>query len=266
MGSERKGNEEERELLPKNDSSDSPSVRHSNESLTSVSTTSLILENINGTSIPHMTIGKPAQELEYRDDDDLETPQYIPPAGRPLSKGTRRVVWIVSVLAVVGWGLALASFLVKGAYKRPSNPKYNHELPSAGSGRPVTLEQVISGRWYPYYQEISWIAGADGEDGLLLEKDQPGKDHLVVEDVRNRKGDSSAFASKTLMKQGSFDVNGKSIYAYKVWPSPDLKSVLVLSGYEANWRHSFAGASSRANGTAAYRWMPTQPTSPGRRR
>jgi dipeptidyl aminopeptidase B len=244
MGRERDGNTEETEPLTRHDSSTTPSVRLSQDSLTSISTASLVLEQLN--AMPPQTtggaLGKPTHELEYRDnEDDIEAPRYIPSAGKPLSKGTRRMIWLVVVIAIAGWSLALVSFLLNGTYKHSSKLPYDHEKPVESSGKKVTLDQIMSGQWYPHRQEISWIRGADGEDGLLLEKNQAGKDYLVVEDVRSRRGDANAIASKSLMRSGIFEVNAKQVYPDMVWPSADLKSVLVVSDVEKNWRHSFTG-------------------------
>ncbi len=244
MGDERDGNAEETEPLTKQDSSTTPSGRISEDSITSISTTSLVLEQLNAPPYQNGGVpkGKPTHEFEYRDDDeDIEAPRYISPAGEPVSRGTKRIIWLVVVIAIAGWTLALASFLVNGNYKHSSKLPYDHEEPAKSSGKKVTLNQVMSGQWAAHRQEISWIRGADGEDGLLLEKNQPSKDYLVVEDVRSRRGDPNAMAGKTLMRTGAFDVSGKKIYTDTVWPSPDLKSVLVLSDYQRNWRHSFTG-------------------------
>jgi dipeptidyl aminopeptidase B len=243
MGHDRDGNAEEKEPLTRNDSSTTPSVRHSQDSLTSISTTSLVLEQLN--AMPAQTtggaLGKPTHEFEYRDnEDDIEASRYIPP-GKPLSKGTKRLMWLVVVIAIAGWTLALVSFLLNGTYKHSSKLAYDHETPQKSTGRKVTLDQIMSGQWYPHRQEISWIPGADGEDGLLLEKNQAGKDYLVVEDVRSRRGDANAMVSKSLMRSGVFEVNGKQVYPEMVWPSSDLNSVLVVSDVQRNWRHSFTG-------------------------
>ena len=244
MGNDRDVNADETEPLNRLDSSTTPSARNSQDSLTSVSTTSLVLEQLSAAQHTNGEVlkGKPTHEFEYRDDDeDIEAPRYIPPVGKPVSKGTKRVVWLVVVIAVAGWSLALVLFLANGAYKHRSELAFDYEAPGKGSGKKITLDQVLGGRWLARRQEISWIHGADGEDGLLLEKNQHGKDFLVVEDVRTRSGNTDAKAGKTLMQTGGFEVNGKQIYPDEVWPSPDLKSVLVLSGYQKNWRHSYTG-------------------------
>lgn len=244
MGKERDGNAGETEPLTKQDSSTTPSERCSEDSITTVSTTSLILDQINAT--PHhngeVLKGKPTHEFEYRDDDDdIEAPRHLLPAGNSVSKGTKRMIWLIVSIAIAGWTLALASFLVNGAYKHSSKLPYDHEKPGKSSGKKVTLDQVTSGQWAAHRQEISWIRGVDGEDGLLLEKNQPAKDYLVVEDVTSRRSNPKAMAGKSLMRTGAFDVNDKKIYPDTVWPSPDLKSVLVMSDYQHNWRHSFTG-------------------------
>ena len=244
MGNDQDGNEEETEPLNRPESSTTPSARNSQDSLTSISTASLVLEQLNGALHTNGEVfkGKPTDEFEYRDnDEDIEAPRYTPPVGRPVTKGTKRVVWLVAVIAVAGWILALVSFLINGAYKHPSKVAYDYERPGKGSARKVTLDEVLGGRWYARHQEISWVPGADGEDGLLLEKNQNGKDFLAVEDVRSRRGDPDAKAGLTLMRTGAFEVNGKKRYPDEVWPSPDLRSVLIISDYQKNWRHSFTG-------------------------
>ena len=244
MGDRRDGNEEETEPLTKQDSSTTPSDRHSRGSVTSVSTTSLVLEQLNATPYWNGEVpkGKPTHEFEYRDnEEDIEAPRYVDPAGRAVTKGTKRIIWLIVVIAAAGWTLALASFLVNGTYKYSSQLQYDHEKATKSSGKKITLTQVLSGKWFANRQEISWIRGADGEDGLLLEKNQPGKDYLVVEDVRSRRGDAHAVPGKTLMRTGAFDVNGRKISTATVWPSPDLRSVLVMSDSQKNWRHSFTG-------------------------
>lgn len=104
----------------------------------------------------------------------------------------------------------------------------------------MTLEEVMSGEWRATRQHMNWIEGANGEDGLLLEQSAPGKDYLVVEDVRGTNSDEgTAAASTTLMKQSSFVVGGTMHYPNRVYPSKDLKKVLVATDAQSNWRHSF---------------------------
>jgi dipeptidyl aminopeptidase len=69
-----------------------------------------------------------------------------------------------------------------------------------------------------------------------------GKDYLLVEDIRS-KGNAGVTGNKfTLMKKSSFQVGDSSyIYPSNVWPSTDLKKVLVISDQKKNWRHSYTG-------------------------
>ena len=238
------GSLEETEPLTQRNSSATPSSRHSTETITSVSTTSLVLENLNGGTQP-LANGKPhkpVHDFEYRDDDeDVEQSRYSWVATKGVEKKTRRVVWIVATIGLGGWALALVLFIIGGRYKHPSTVPFDHDRPSKLSGKRITLDQVMGGFWQPQYHDISWIAGADGEDGLLLERGSSGKDYLVVEDVRNRKETSMTASSKTLIKNSMFEINGKAVSSDMVWPSPDLKSVLVMSNQQKNWRHSYTG-------------------------
>lgn len=196
-------------------------------------------------------VGKPKQKFKYSDnDDDLEEGvEYIPPAGQPPDRRTGRIVWLLAVLAVAGWIFALFSYIAKGAYQHRSTKPFDHDAEkSMGTGKKITLDQVLGGQWGPRRHDISWIAGASGEDALLLERDSPGKDYLIVEDVRSqsanvrsRREDVKTLDSKTLMKESSFTVMGKRIYPNRFWPSPDLKTVLVMSDEQHNWRHSYTG-------------------------
>ncbi|ORY19406.1 putative dipeptidyl-aminopeptidase B [Clohesyomyces aquaticus] len=249
MPRERAVNDEETQPLTKDQSAARNSEDDSNESVSSASTTSLILEHIgdratNGASPPKL--GE-----KYRDQDsdgpglgqetfDLEEGRYQ--AGKPVDKKARRLLWIIGTICVVGWALALGSFIVGGNYKHASTRPHDPlATASRGSGKKVTLESVLSGQWYPSTQSVSWIAGPNGQDGLLLEKGVADDQYLVVEDIRN-KGNLAASESKTvLMKKSTFFVGSKFIYPSNVWPSQDFKKVLVMSDEQKNWRHSFTG-------------------------
>lgn len=158
-------------------------------------------------------------------------------------KPHRHLIWSLGGLCIAGWLLALVLFLSRHPY--PIIPGSSSKLSSSSpynSDKAVTLEQVLQGRWRAKKHSISWIKGSKGEDGLLLEKEGgEGRDFLVVEDVRSRKPSSAALNSITLMKKGAFKVNGVPVYPSKVWPSPDLRKVLVMSEEHSNWRHSFTG-------------------------
>lgn len=226
--------------------------RHSEDSVSTVSTTSLILENLNDNAAYEKRSRKPDEPFEYRDDDsDPELPRtkwsHESASGSQtyMSKGLKRIVWVVFLFALIGWAFALFSFVSSKKYQHSSTQAYDHEAPAKSAGRKITLESVQHGEWYPRRVNLNWIAGANGEDGLLLEIQQPGKDFMVVEDVRSRKADyvGDRYPSTTLMKSGRFTPKGSSasVMAEDYWPSPDLKKVLVLSNREKVYRHSFTG-------------------------
>lgn len=247
MPRERAVNDEETEPLTQQqiDSHDSEDT----ESVSSISTTSLVLEHIHDNEANGASHSKLREK--YRDDDSGQLHRRREPfdveEGRlqglkPVDKKARRWLWIIGTVCVVGWALALASFLFGGSYKhastRPHDPLATH---TKGSGKKITLDSVMNGQWYANRQSVSWIAGPNGQDGLLLEKGTTSDGYLVVEDIRN-KGNAEATQSKTvLMKKQLVSVNGKSIYPSNVWPSKDFKKVLILSEEQKNWRHSFTG-------------------------
>lgn len=235
---------EEREMLVPHEESSSTSfpARFSEESATSASTTSLVLENLNSV----YSMKAPLPPSQYRDDDsDPEAPPFKDKdytiGGQRASKGLRRTLWIISIVAIIGWVVALFAFLAGGRYKHASTLDYNHEAPVKSTGKKVTLEQIRSGQWVPRYASIAWTAGPSGEDGLLLDINQPGKDYLVVEDIRSRTSSATAFKSRTLLQSGWFSVNGQQRWTDSFWVSPDMKHVLLLASREKVFRHSFVG-------------------------
>ncbi|KAL8750985.1 MAG: hypothetical protein Q9199_006728, partial [Rusavskia elegans] len=187
----------------------------------------------------------PTDNLTAKDQALAEEEAFLPDI-HPASirrKPHRHLIWSLAGLCVAGWMLALVLFLSRQphpiipapTYKSPSAPQYH-------SDKAVTHEQVLQGKWRPRKHSISWIKGAKGEDGLLLEKEGgQGRDYLVVEDVRSRKPESSSLNSITLMKDSTFKINGLPVHPSKVWPSPNLEKVLVMSEQQSNWRHSFTG-------------------------
>ena len=219
-------------------------------SITSASTTSLVLENMNVNATAGLlprAAGKPREMLEYRDDDsDPELPRddgYAISSGLKMNKNLKRIIWIVGIVAAVGWALALAMFLFTGKWKESSSRDYDHANPMKASGKKVTLDQVQAGQWRVNSASVSWIAGANGEDGLLLERG--GKDgFLVVEDVRQRatgKRDDAVqlYETNVLMKKSSFQWDGRLVYVEDFKVSPDLKKVLVMARKQGVFRHSF---------------------------
>ncbi|KAK5277348.1 hypothetical protein LTR40_010498, partial [Exophiala xenobiotica] len=238
---------EERETLIREEEGPSPAFtpsRPSEDSVTTASTTSLVLENLNSV----FAIKKTIEPLQYRDNDsDPELPRFNDKsytlAGNRMSKGLRRALWIVSAVAIVGWAVALFAFLAGGRYKHASTLEYDHETPVKSSGKKVSLDEVLSGHWQPRYANIEWTAGPEGEDGLLLEINQPGADYVMVEDIRSRNSSTSAnaFKSRSLVKSGWFNVNGQQMWTDDFWVSPDMKHVLIMAKREKVYRHSFLG-------------------------
>lgn len=249
MPRERALKEEETGLLGKEDSSPRSSHDGSEPSVSSISTTSLVLERINDPSLNGAS--RPRDNEKYRDDDgdeldrprerfDVEDGRFQAPVA--VDKKYRRWLWVVGIICVLGWSLALVSFLMNGTYKHASTKPHVPLAPTTqGSGRKITMDQVFGGLFYPQRQSVSWIAGPNGEDGLLLEKGVAGKGYLVVEDIRTKHKERAVGSKTTLMQESSFYVDDKLVYPAKTWPSKNFKKVLVMSDEEKNWRHSFTG-------------------------
>ena len=239
--------EDERKPLTQDFSSSDP-ARKSLDSITSSSDTSIALERLNedgsatgnGRTKSVPGTGTPSNTVEDYDEEDGF---YRPPLRRPLEKRNRRIMWALGGLCLGGWLLALVLFLSRQTYRHASSIPFDPTATTShGSGKVVTLDQYLTGAWRPRHQQISWIAGANGEDGLLLEQDGgPGKDYLVVKDVRSRAHSAEAQDSQTLMKDGRFKADGLDVQPNRVWPSNDLKKVLIISNEQKNWRHSFTG-------------------------
>lgn len=194
-------------------------------------------------------------EQRYRDLEDGTEPAldepFLPSSRTKTSSGRRW--WLLGVLICVvmasGWIVAFVFFLVQGrssAAAISSTPKIEvHEPDSATGGtsygKPVTLEQVLTGHWLPQSHAIAWTAGPNGEDGLLIEQGEHGNGYLRIEDIRNRKTGSNGSATKVLMQKSHFWVGTTFVVASKTWVSPNHEKVLVLSDYASNWRHSYYG-------------------------
>ncbi|KAJ9132132.1 Dipeptidyl aminopeptidase-like protein [Coniochaeta hoffmannii] len=248
--------------------SQASSARRSHDSLSSVSTTSLVFERINERVMKDNDSNEKRQrhdplngtpyadhddEDALKDEQDLETGPFLAgnDAGEPgakqfgtrrMDKGLKKIIIIVSSLIVVGWLAGLFVYVSTQAYKHPSQLDHDPEATGIrGTGKQITLDQIQEGFWYPQRHSISWIAGADGEDGLLLERAAADKDYLVVEDVRSQAKPRDAIAaqrSKTLMKKGLFEYNGKEYVPSDAIPSKDLQRVLLMTDRQSNWRHS----------------------------
>lgn len=168
------------------------------------------------------------------------------------SSRLRQIVWLLVLLCVGGWVLAFVLFLTQ---KRPdiaalssaatTSTAVIHEPDSATGhathGKPVTLEQVLSGTWSPKSHAISWIAGPDGEDGLLVEQGEKQDAFLRVKDIRSSKNGVDALETRVLMKKAYIWFDGEALPPAKTWPSPDMNKVLIMTDSQSNWRHSYFG-------------------------
>lgn len=191
---------------------------------------------------------QPYRDIEDGGDAGADEPFLPRGRERPASSSRmHRILWLLGLLCAGGWLVAFVLFLTQ---KRPSAEALSptstvviHDPESATGGtsygRSVTLEQVLKGEWFPSSHAISWIAGPNGEDGLLVERGEHGDGYLRVEDIRSRKEAGSDFDTKVLMQKPSFWVNGEHVTPSKTWPSPNLEKVLIASNVQSNWRHSF---------------------------
>lgn len=213
-------------------------------SRSSASTTSFILEHASDNAAIRAkealyTDSPTQQELELEDQAAWQR------SSKSADRKARRVLYILVAIGVVGW--VAAFFLFLGQDRRTphsARPHDPHATSTTGNGKKVTFEQVLHGEWFANQHAIKWIAGPNGEDGLLLERGgADGRDYLVVEDVRYRGEDVTTQKkhSTTLMKSGWFQVGDINVNVHETWPSPDHKYVLVQSDYQSNWRHSNTG-------------------------
>ena len=184
--------------------------------------------------------------------DDLETGPFLGSSGaalhnQPMDRKCRRIIFIVGSVLVGAWLLALGLAISQGLYKHAGDAEHDPDSQKAwGSKKQITMDHVFGGFWSPKRRSISWIAGPNGEDGLLIEKDVAGQDYIVVKDVRREKdtittGDASSSIanSRTLMKDKQFSYQGALHNPQVTEPSPDMKKVLLGIDREKNWRHSF---------------------------
>ncbi|UKZ55623.1 hypothetical protein TrVGV298_009447 [Trichoderma virens] len=243
-----------------------PERSPSADSLSSVSTTSIVFDRIQEEMEKGKVPRKARARLGYTDvytedplkdeaDDDAETEAFLGSTGaalqrRPMDRKLRRILLIGAVVFAAAWIASLVVFVSTGSYKHASDVEHDPDADSRGSGKPVTLEQLYDRYWSAKHKSISWIAGPDGEDGLLLERGVPGKDYLVVQDVRSAVGNETATAaaddadtqlakSRTLMKDANFEYAGQTYTPQWLQPSPDQKRVLIGVSQESVWRHSF---------------------------
>ncbi|KAK3310711.1 putative dipeptidyl-aminopeptidase B [Chaetomium strumarium] len=243
--------------------------RMSHESESSVSTTSIVFDRIGERVAAQEAALEKGRRGDADDDDDddeaalkdepnnddLETGPFLG-NGRPaehagakgpgMDRGMRRVLLVAAGLLISAWVVGLFVYVTTKSYQPASETAHDPQATVLrGSGKAVTLDQVLGGFWRPEFHAIRWVSGPNSEDGLLLEKDVPGKDYLVVEDVRKQDpaaaGGSAGLQvaeSTVLMEQGTFNYGERTYTVQKVAPSKDFKRVLVATDVESNWRHS----------------------------
>ncbi len=227
------------------------SPRRSTDSLSSISTTSLVFERLAETEKRNGKISDFDDDDPLKDNSRDERETFLPPVVVSrvigMDKKLKRIILILAGLIVASWGAGLLMYLSSESYRHASQKEHDPEATSSrGSGKKVTLDQVQNGFWYPNSHEISWIKGAKGEDGLLLERGAAGKDYLVVEDVRSLNKDHASaggrvLSSQTLMRSQHFTSGSRQLTPDKLWPSPDLRKVLIATDIKPVWRHSFTG-------------------------
>ncbi|KAL2829744.1 dipeptidyl peptidase IV N-terminal region-domain-containing protein [Aspergillus cavernicola] len=185
------------------------------------------------------------QGMRYRDEENIEAEldESFHPT-KASSGRSRRILWVLVLLCLGGWVLAFVLFVTRGRsnYQSASDTLQLHQpgsfSDSTSSGKPISLEQVLSGAFSPRAHAISWIAGPDGEDGLLVERgESEGEGYLRVNDIQSEESETN----RVLMKEPTVKVGRETIVPTSIQISPDLKKVLLTSHHEKNWRHSYTG-------------------------
>ena len=209
----------------------------SQDSICSSSSSSLNTEIDKGNGLQHQVDA--AASKSNLDPLDIEDGDHI--SSTSPNRSTHKVLWIFASLGLTAWVVALIFFL----FSTSSHPIRSTPSPVSdniiNSSKTVSLEQVLSGQWRPRIHHVSWIDGINGEDGLLVERGDRGRDYLVVTDVRSKIENAALVEKKVLMQDETFFVGPTLIIPSEVWPSTDLKKVLVMSDRENNWRHSYTG-------------------------
>ncbi|EER28722.1 hypothetical protein D8B26_001003 [Coccidioides posadasii str. Silveira] len=250
MGVEKRINDEEMQPLAERDDK-------SRDSIDSTSTASIslaLLGGANGSAHGSRAARtrKSENQEKYHDDEeegDLEE-GFVPPAGGWSAPRKVSVIFtLIVTLCIAGW--LVAFFVLLGRHKDSSKDAAvsqgeSNIIPGIYSGgrggKKLDLDGVLFGNWSPKSHDISWFPGPNGADGLLLEQGgDRNKAYLRVEDIRSRNPGNKADDTIVLMRESSFMVGKRLVRPSKVWPSPDLKTVLVMSDQRKNWRHSYTG-------------------------
>ncbi|RKF62969.1 putative dipeptidyl-aminopeptidase B [Erysiphe neolycopersici] len=177
------------------------------------------------------------------DDDDYkhESSSFLTTSTKIDDKRFRRLLWGIGIFFAGAWVVALIVFLGQHTYtNNPLTTQISVPYTNHGNGKKIMLDQIVNGDWEVKKQKISWIEGPLGEDGLLLKQDSPGDNYLVVEDIRkSMKSAVNIMDTMVLMKESDFSVGERHLSPSRVFPSKDLKKVLVATDSRQNWRHSF---------------------------
>ncbi|CAN8099163.1 unnamed protein product [Discula destructiva] len=248
--------------------------RMSHDSDTSVSTTSIVFDRIserlsrqNHPSSKRRTSRAPhrSNNTSYADHDghsefgeedplkeetasDLETGPFLGngaavAGSKRMDKTLKRMVLLLGGIFVAAWVLSLFIYVSSKSYKHSSDFEHDPQATaSRGSGKKLTLDTIMSGEWRAVTHTVSWIAGPNGEDGLLLEQSVSDDGFLVVEDVRKTNPDMDSGAStaetKVLMEKGWFLYKGRQFQTQTATPSGDMLNVLISTDDERVFRHS----------------------------
>lgn len=231
----------------------------SHESVSSVSTTSIVFDRIDERVTAEQAARDKEEEDEALKDDpnseDLETGPFLgndrsnekPPAkAQGMDRGMRRALIIAAGLLIAAWVTGLVVYITTKSYQPASEQAHDPQATVyRGSGKQLTLDQVLGSFWRAESHTISWIAGPDGEDGLLVEQGAANKAFLVVEDVRAQKpdavgglADARVASSRILIHNSTFEYEGQRYPIAMSGPSRDLQKVLLATDVKSNWRHS----------------------------
>ncbi|KAK6338201.1 hypothetical protein TWF730_002275 [Orbilia blumenaviensis] len=215
--------------------SSTDSGRASLDSDDSDSTTSLVLERINPSNDDRAR-RRQLDNGDFAPYDLNEAERAFEKRDKPMEGRIRRIIWILGAVLVGSWLLAMAIYIIRD-WKTTGSPGDPEQTKTTKAGKKVSLNMVMSGQFSARHQSIKWIASPDGEkDGLMLE--ERGEDgYLVVKDVKDKAYKQVLMDSEAIPLPSNF--GGGTKYASKVWPSPDLKQVLVAADYSSNFRHSF---------------------------
>src|SRR3569833_4064065 len=125
--------------------------------------------------------------LKEGDSNDLETGPFLGrgaeavTGGKRMDRGLRRLLIIISALLIASWIVGLILYISARSYQHSSARAHDPQATILrGFGLFFFLVLFLVGFWFAESREIKWIAGPNGEDGLLLETGGCGLVFLVV--------------------------------------------------------------------------------------